>query len=160
VRAVFVSIIFTVVSLAILLAVILWLALGRGEPKKLVVVLVLCVVYWVTAYAVAQMLYIQPLTVAYVNTTTVVTRVSTVTTVATVATTIVTDTATVTNTSTTTITTAVASPLTAHVSLPITLYTTNPEARFILDVGLWATVIMLFVVLFYAFTVLARRIRV
>jgi hypothetical protein len=157
---VFESIIFTVVSVVILLAVVLWLALGRGEPKKLAVALVLCVVYWVTAYAVAQVLYIQPLAVAYVNTTTVVTQVSTVTTVATVATTIVADTATVANISTTTITTTVASPVTAHVSLPITIYTTNPEARFILNVGLWATVIMLFVVLFYAFTVLARRARV
>ena len=153
----FESIIFTVVSLAILLAVILWLALGRGEPKKLVVALVLCAVYWVTAYAVAQMLYIQPLAVAYVNTTTVVTRTSTVTSVATVTTTIA---PLLENTYTTTITTAVASPLTAYMSLPITLYTTNPEARLILNVGLWATVIMLFVVLFYAFTVLARRIRV
>jgi hypothetical protein len=160
VRAVFESIVFTVVSLVILLAVVLWLALGRGEPKKLILALVLCVVYWVTAYAVSQMLYIQPLAVAYVNTTTVVTRISTVTTVATVATTITAGTATVTNISTTTITTTVASPLTAHVSLPITLYTTNPEARFILDVGLWAAAIMLFVVLFYAFVVLARRIRV
>jgi hypothetical protein len=156
----FESIVFTVVSLAILLVVVLWLALGRGEPKKLVVVLMLCVVYWVTAYAVSQMLYIQPLAVAYVNTTTVVTRISTVTTVANVTTTIATGTATVTNISATTITTTVASPLTAHVSLPITLYTTNPEARFILNIGLWATVIMLFVVLFYAFTVLARRVRV
>lgn len=156
----FESIIFTVVSVVILLAAILWLALGRGEPKKLALALVLCVVYWVTAYAVSQMLYVQPLAVAYVNTTTVVTRISTVTTVATVVTTVVAGTATVANTYTTTTTATVASPLTAYVSLPITLYTTNPEARFILDVGQWATVIMLFVVLFYAFTVLARRIRV
>jgi hypothetical protein len=157
VRAVFESIIFTIVSVVILLAVILWLALGRGEPKKLAVALALCVVYWVTAYAVAQMLYIQPLAVAYVNTTTVVTQVSTVTSVATVTTTIA---PLLENTYTTTITTTVASPLTAYMSLPITLYTTNPEARFILDVGQWTVVIMLFVVLFYAFTVLARRIRV
>jgi hypothetical protein len=145
---VFESVIFTVVSVVMLLAVVLWLVLGRGEPKKLIIVLVLCVVYWVSAYAVAQVLYIQPLAVAYVNTTTVVTRVSTVTTVA------------VEGTATATITTTVASPATAYMSLPITIYTTNPEARLIIDVGQWATVIMLSVVLFYAFTVLARRIRV
>jgi hypothetical protein len=145
---VFESVIFAVVSVVILLAVILWLALSRGEPKKLIIALVLCVVYWISTYAVAQVLYIQPLAVAYINTTTVVTRVSTVTTVA------------VEGTATATITTTVASPVAAYMSLPITIYTTNPEARHILNVGLWATVIMLFVVLFYAFTVLARRIRV
>jgi len=160
VRAVFESIVFTVVSLVILLVVILWLALGRGEPKKLILALVLCVVYWVTVYAVSQMLYIQPLAVAYVNTTTVITRISTVTTVANVTITTTTDATTVTTVSTATITTTVASPHTAYVSLPITLYTTNPEARFILDVGQWAAVIMLFIVLFYAFVVLARRLRV
>jgi len=137
----FESLIFTAVSVALVLLMILWLALERGSFKRLAVAMIIVTLYWVATYIVSHMFYIQTLTVAYVNTSTVVTL-----TVRTVI--------------NQTLTTTTATPATAHMSIPVTIYTTNPEAGTVINVGMWATAIMAFMLLFYAFTVLSRRLRV
>jgi hypothetical protein len=139
-RQVFESLIFTAISVAIVFFTVLMLATSRADMKKLIIAMILVALYWVATYIVSFMVYVQPLTVAYVNTTTVVTLT---------VRTVISGTAT-----------SVATPATAYMSIPITVYTTNPEAQTITNVGLWATVIMVFMLLFYAFAVLSRRLRV
>ncbi len=138
----FESLIFTAVSVALVLLMVLWLALERrGSFKRLVVAMIIVTLYWVATYIASHMFYIQTLTVAYVNTSTVVTL-----TVRTVI--------------NQTLTTTTATPATAHMSIPVTIYTTNPEAGTVINVGMWATAIMAFMLLFYAFMVLSRRLKV
>ena len=133
----FESLIFTAVSIAIVFFTVFWLAVSRNaDLKKLAVAMIIVALYWVATYVVSYMVYVQPLTVAYVNTSTVVTL--TVRTVVSGA------------------TTSVATPATAYMSIPITIYTTNPEAQTIANVGYWAMIIMAFMLLFYAFRVIAR----
>jgi hypothetical protein len=152
----FESLVFAIVSVAVVLIMAIWIVLSRGKPKKLVIALVICVLYWLATYAVAQMLYIQPFTVGYVNTTTIITQRTR--SIITVTTTITTNGEEI---PTQTVTTSTATRiLTAYVSLPITIYTTNPEAESILSVGMWATIILLTIVLFYSFLVLSRKLRV
>jgi hypothetical protein len=137
---VFESLIFTAISVAIVLFMVLMLATSRADMKKLIIAMILVTLYWVATYIVSFMVYVQPLTVAYVNTSTVVTLT---------VRTVINGTAT-----------SVATPATAYMSIPVTIYTTNPEAQTITSVGLWATVIMAFMLLFYALVVLSRRLRV
>lgn len=136
----FESLIFTAISVAIVLFMVLMLATSRADMKKLIIAMILVTLYWVATYIVSFMVYVQPLTVAYVNTSTVVTLT---------VRTVINGTAT-----------SVATPATAYMSIPVTIYTTNPEAQTITNIGLWATVIMVFMLLFYAFAVLSRRLRV
>jgi hypothetical protein len=137
----FESLIFTAVSVTLVLLMVLWLALGRGSFKRLAVAMIIVTLYWVATYIASHMFYIQTLAVAYVNTSTVVTL-------------------TVRIVINQTLTTTTATPATAHMSIPVTVYTTNPEAGTVINVGMWATAVMAFMLLFYAFMVLSRRLRV